>query len=325
MVFIRVPQIWDILESQITPESAFINRRKFIKQAIAAGIGVSILPVIGCQNESNASNDPTAGTVSLGQVPVNENFADAGRPITDQSLTSRYNNFYEFGGTKSIWRAAQALPTEDWKLEVTGLVNKPKTYDLDDLRNKFPLEKRVYRFRCVEAWAMVVPWIGFPMNRIIEDVDPTNAAKFVRFSSYYDPNVTPGPGFSLSALPWPYQESLRIEEMANDLAFFATGIYDHTLPKQHGAPIRMVVPWKYGFKGAKSIVKIEFLDQQPATFWNTLVPNEYDFEANVNPNKPHPRWSQAKERLISSGPALSWETVATQPYNGYGEYVAGLY
>lgn len=325
MVFIRVPQIWDIPESQITPESAFINRRKFIKQAIAAGIGVSILPVMGCQNQSEASDDPTAGTVSLGQVPVNSDFAEAGRPITDQSLSSRYNNFYEFGGTKSIWRAAQALPTDDWKVEVTGLVNKPTTYDLDDLQKKFPIEKRVYRFRCVEAWAMVVPWIGFPMQRIIEDVDPTNAAKFVRFSSYYDPNITPGPGFSLSSLPWPYQESLRIEEMANELAFFATGIYDRTLPKQHGAPMRMVVPWKYGFKGAKSIVKIEFLDQQPATFWNTLVPNEYDFEANVNPNKPHPRWSQAKERLIGSGPALSWETIPTQPYNGYGEYVAGLY
>ena len=195
MVLIRVPQIWDIPESQITPESAFLNRRKFIQQAIAAGIGVNILSVMGCQNQSKANNDPTAGTESLGQVPVNPNFAEAGRPITDQSVTSRYNNFYEFGGTKSIWRAAQALPTEDWKIEVTGLVNKPKTYDLDDLRKKFSLEKRVYRFRCVEAWAMVVPWIGFPMKRIIEDVDPTNAAKFVRFSSYYDPNVTPGPWF----------------------------------------------------------------------------------------------------------------------------------
>ncbi len=325
MVLIRVPQIWDIPESQITPESVFINRRKFLKQAIAAGIGVSILPILGCQQQSEGGNDPTAGTISLGQVPLNPDFATAGRSITDQSLTSRYNNFYEFGGTKSIWRAAQALPTDDWKVEVTGLVNQPKTYDLDDLRKKFPLEKRVYRFRCVEAWAMVVPWIGFPMRKIIEDVNPTSAAKFVRFSSYYDPEVTPGPGFAFGSLPWPYQESLRIEEMANELAFFATGIYDRTLPKQHGAPIRMVVPWKYGFKGAKSIVKIEFLDQQPATFWHTLVPNEYDFEANVNPNKPHPRWSQAKERLVGPGPALSWEIVPTQPYNGYGEYVAGLY
>jgi sulfoxide reductase catalytic subunit YedY len=172
---------------------------------------------------------------------------------------------------------------------------------------------------------MVVPWIGFPMKLLLKDAEPTSAAKFVRFTSYYNPQITPGPGLHFGSLPWPYTESLRTDEMANDLAFFATGIYGHTLPKQHGAPIRMVTPWKYGFKGAKSIVQIEFLDQQPATFWNTLVPSEYDFEANVNPNKPHPRWSQATERMIGKGPAIAWEVRPTLPYNGYGEYVAKLY
>ena len=172
---------------------------------------------------------------------------------------------------------------------------------------------------------MVLPWIGFPMKKLIAALEPTNQAKYVRFTSFYDPEITTGPGFHIGSLPWPYQEGLRIEEMANDLAFFAVGIYGHDLPKQHGAPLRMVIPWKYGFKGAKSIVKIEFLDTKPATYWNTIDSREYDFEANVNPNKPHPRWSQATEKFISTGPGLSCEIKENLPYNGYGEYVASLY
>ena len=210
------------------------------------------------------------------------------RPVTEELLAGQYNNFYEFGGTKKIWLQAQKLPTENWKVEVTGLVKNPKIYDIDDLKKKFSLEERIYRFRCVEAWSMVLPWIGFPMKALMEKVEPTSEAKFVRFTSFYDPEITTGPSFHIGNLPWPYQEGLRIEEMANDLAFFAVGIYGHDLPKQHGAPLRMVIPWKYGFKGAKSIVKIEFLKERPATYWNTIDPNEYDFEANVNPNKPHP-------------------------------------
>lgn len=325
MVLIRIPKPWEIPEREVTPEAVFLNRRRFVKNLIGAGIGAAFLPVLGCENKPESTTDPAAGTLKLDGVTRNPAFAKVDRAITDESLASRYNNFYEFGGTKSIWREAQALPLEDWKVEVTGRVKNPRTYDLDDLRKKFPVEERVYRFRCVEAWAMVVPWIGFPMKRLVQDVEPTSAAKFVRFTSYYNPKITTGPGLHFGDLPWPYTESLRVEEMANELAFFATGIYGHTLPKQHGAPVRMVVPWKYGFKGAKSIVKIEFLDSQPATFWNTLVPSEYDFEANVNPNKPHPRWSQATERLIGKGPSFSWETRPTLPYNGYGEYVAKLY
>jgi len=192
-------------------------------------------------------------------------------------------------------------------------------------KKKFPLEERIYRFRCVEAWAMVIPWIGFPMKLLIADVEPTSKAKYVRFTSFYDPEITKGPGFWADGYPWPYTEGLRIDEMANELAFFAMGMYDKSLPKQNGAPLREVIPWKYGFKGAKSIVKIEFLEQRPATFWNTLIPNEYGFEANVNPEVPHPRWSQAMERIVSEGASWSWEKRPTLLYNGYGEYVSYLY
>ncbi|MBE9114910.1 protein-methionine-sulfoxide reductase catalytic subunit MsrP [Lusitaniella coriacea LEGE 07157] len=327
MAFIHIPPSWQLPESKITAERLYFNRRRFIKTLVGAGIGASLLPLAGCKKSQAQLTEleATYKNLSTLEVTTNPTFASVERPTTDRILASSYNNFYEFGGTKSIWQAAQKLPTEDWKVEVTGLVRNPQTYDLEDIQKNFPLEERTYRFRCVEAWSMVLPWIGFPMKSLLAAVEPTEKAKFIRFTSFYDPKITSGPGFSLSTLPWPYTESLRIEEMANDLAFFAVGIYGQTLPKQHGAPIRAVLPWKYGFKGAKSIVKIEFLEEQPATYWNTIVPSEYDFEANVNPDKPHPRWSQAREKFIAQGPDLSWEWKETLPYNGYGEFVASLY
>ncbi|HEY9691932.1 MAG TPA: protein-methionine-sulfoxide reductase catalytic subunit MsrP [Oculatellaceae cyanobacterium] len=326
MTLIRIAKFWKIPESQATPEAAFFNRRRFLKTLIGAGIGATILPVTGCENNSEIETGSISGTYpAYSTLNINPNFAKVDRPITEEFLSSKYNNFYEFGGTKSIWKKAQTLPTDNWKVEVSGLVNNPGTYDLDDIQKKFPLEERIYRFRCVEAWAMVVPWVGFPMKLLVKDVEPKSNAKFVRFTSFYDTKITTGPGFWAAGYPWPYTESLRLDEMTNDLAFFATGIYGHSLPKQHGAPIRAVIPWKYGYKGAKSIVKIEFLDKQPATFWNTLDSNEYDFEANVNPNKPHPRWSQATERLMGKGPSFSWEKRPTLSYNGYGEFVGHLY
>lgn len=326
MTLIPRAKPWQLSENSITSESLYYNRRRFLKTLVGTGIGASLIPLAGCQKSESAN--ALSQTLQLSQIDnftPNSRFQKVDRPLTLQELAGRYNNFYEFGGTKNIWLKAQKLPTENWKVEVTGLVKYPKTYDLDDLKKTFSLEERIYRFRCVEAWSMVLPWIGFPMQALIQAVEPKSAAKFVRFTSFYDPNITTGPGFHLGALPWPYQEGLRIEEMNNELAFLAVGIYGHDLPKQHGAPIRCVLPWKYGFKGAKSVVKIEFLATKPATYWNTIDPNEYDFEANVNPNKPHPRWSQATEKFISTGPGLSWELKETLPYNGYGEYVANLY
>jgi sulfoxide reductase catalytic subunit YedY len=328
MPSVHIPPNWQLPEKLVTSEATYWNRRRFMKSLLGAGIGLSALSLAGCQTQKTIDPEleKTLGK-RLPGVSTNPDFADAGRQITQQAYASRYNNFYEFGSTKGIWPQAQAIPTDPWTVEVSGLVKNPRKYDLDDLTRRFPLEERIYRFRCVEAWAMVVPWIGFPMKRILAEVEPASAAKFVKFTSYYDPQVCPGPayGFALN-LPWPYVEGLTVEEMANDLSFFAVGIYGRTLPKQHGAPLRMVVPWKYGFKGAKSIVKIEFVDQQPATYWNTISPNEYGFEANVNPEVPHPRWSQETERLLGEGSnPFNWEKQPTVVYNGYGDYVADLY
>ncbi len=328
MNLIRVPKSWEISDREVTSESSYFNRRSFIKNLVSASIGASLIPLAGCDSNKSESQKALESSINLPKIrsiAKNPNFASVDRPIADELLAAKYNNFYEFGRTKNIWLKAQNLPTENWLVEVTGLVNNPRTYDLDDLKKKFPLEERIYRFRCVEAWSMALPWIGFPMKALIEAVDPKSAAKYVSFTSFYDSKITPGPGIVFGPLPWPYREGLRIEEMANELAFFATGIYGHDLPKQHGAPLRMVIPWKYGFKGAKSIVKIEFVASQPATYWNTIDSKEYDFEANVNPDKPHPRWSQAREKFISKGPNLTWEIKETLPYNGYGDYVASLY
>ncbi|WP_017327950.1 protein-methionine-sulfoxide reductase catalytic subunit MsrP [Synechococcus sp. PCC 7336] len=325
MPLIRVPKPWHLPESRITSESSYRSRRRFLKQLAGAGMGIAAASILGDRPSRSALVGDSTTVAPENYVP-NADFTDTGLTPTAESLVSRYNNFYEFGNSKTIWRKAQALPTDDWKVEVTGLVQNPKIYDLDSLRRQFPLEERVYRFRCVEAWAMVVPWLGFPMRLMLEDVQPTAEAKFVRFQSFYDPAITTGPFWPPSAsLPWPYTEGLRLDEMANELAFFALGTYGKDLPKQNGAPIRMVVPWKYGFKGAKSIVKIEFVTEQPATYWNTLAPSEYAFESNVNPAVPHPRWSQAEERLVGDGPAWGWTRQPTLPYNGYAEYVAHLY
>ena len=326
MSFIHIRPHWQLPENLATPEAAFLNRRRFLKKLAGAGVGFAAASCYGrpLTEKGTAALTSTLGTPVSG-FTQNPAFIDAGRPVSDQIFASRYNNFYEFGLTINIWSEAQKLPTDPWTLEVSGLVKNPKTYDLDDLYNRFPLEERIYRFRCVEAWAMVVPWLGFPMRKLLEEVEPTTAAKFVRFESFYDEKIMAGPALSLSNLPWPYHEGLRVDEMANDLAFFAVGIYGRTMPKQPGAPIRMVVPWKYGFKSAKSIVKIEFLAEQPSTYWNTISPNEYKFEANVEPDVSHPRWSQERERLVGEGEAWDWQKVDTLLYNGYGEYVADLY
>ncbi|MBI3610372.1 MAG: protein-methionine-sulfoxide reductase catalytic subunit MsrP [Nitrospirae bacterium] len=231
---------------------------------------------------------------------------------------ARYNNFYEFSSDKDdVYLKVEKFSVRPWTIEISGLVEKPITFDPDDLLRLMPMEERLYRHRCVEAWAMAVPWTGFPMKAFIDTVRPLSKARFIRFTTFH-PARRSNP-FTWNA-PWPYTEGLTMEEAVNPLTMLVTGIYGHPLPKQHGAPLRLVVPWKYGYKSIKSIVRIEFTEQRPRTFWNTVIPEEYDFPANVNPEVPHPRWSQATEKMIGTG-----ERRPTLLYNGYEKYVAHLY
>jgi sulfoxide reductase catalytic subunit YedY len=239
--------------------------------------------------------------------------------MTEERVAASSNNFFEFSEIKSDPRyLAQRMETSPWEVEVNGLVNKPRTFNPDDFYKLMPVEERLYRFRCVEAWAMAVPWTGFPLKALIDLVEPKPSATHIAMTTFYKPFTAQG---QLAFWrPWPYTEALTLEEAANELTFMALGIYGRPLPKQHGAPVRLVIPWKYGFKSIKSIVKIEVIDYQPPTFWNTVLPMEYSFEANVDPDVPHPRWPQTREKMIGTNAVR-----ATQPYNGYGEYVAHLY
>jgi len=290
-------------ERLTTPESVYLSRRQLLLAAGFLGIESAL---------------PTSAT---GPSPATRNPEfKLDRQLTPEWAATSYNNFYEFSSDKAqVKNKTGDFVTTPWSIEIKGLVNKPGTYDLDDLVRRFPLEERLYRFRCVEAWAMAVPWTGFPLSLLIKEVDPKPEAKFVRFVTVRRPNQMPG----IATQPWypfPYFEGLRLDEAMNPLTLLVTGLYGKPLPKQNGAPVRIITPWKYGFKSIKSIVRIEFVKSRPDTFWNSLQPQEYGFFANVNPQKPHPRWSQATEKLI---PAM--QVVPTQPYNGYGEYVAAMY
>jgi sulfoxide reductase catalytic subunit YedY len=256
--------------------------------------------------------------VALAQGAPRSAVYDAGRAITPEQDSTTYNNFYEFGTDKSISRAAQRLPVAPWTIAIDGMVEKPRTIGIDDLLKQVQLEERVYRHRCVEGWAMTVPWTGFPLSALVRIAAPTASAKYVAFETLADPKTMPG--LRIAAFEWPYVEGLTMAEATNDLAFLATGLYGKAMPKQNGAPIRLALPWKYGFKSVKSIVKLTFTDKRPTTFWEGLQPSEYGFWANVNPSVPHPRWSQATERLLGSD-----ERVPTKIYNGYGEFVASMY
>jgi sulfoxide reductase catalytic subunit YedY len=304
---------WEIHDRLVTPERVFFNRRQFMAGASAIAAGV-ILP-----GAVRAEEDPSA---SLYPAPANPSFKDAGRPITAKGYNITFNNFYEFGSSKQIYRAAEALPIRPWELSIEGLVEKPFVVGIDDLFKRVTLEERVYRHRCVEAWAMTVPWTGFPLRKLVEIAKPTPAAKYVRMETFNKPEVAPGqkPGLFGGSYPWPYVEGLTMAEAMNDLAFMATGAYGAPLPKSMGAPIRLHLPWKYGFKSIKSIVRVSFVEQRPVSFWEQLAGNEYGFWANVNPDVPHPRWSQANERILGSN-----DEVPTRLYNGYGEFVASLY
>ena len=281
----------------------------------------------GCQRAKGESKQvgasppglpPPSQTSDLYPAKRNERFT-LDRPLTEEAVAGRYNNFYEFSPVKDrVWRLIERFETRPWQIEVTGLVARPKVYDLDDLVRRMPLEERLYRFRCVEAWAMAVPWTGFPMKALMDLVQPLSSAKYVRMLTFFKPEQSPEQ--LDDGWPWPYFEGLTMAEATNELTLLVTGIYGHELPKQHGAPIRLIVPWKYGFKSIKSIVHLELVEEQPANFWNVLAPHEYDFWANVNPEVTHPRWSQATERMIGTG-----ERRPTLLYNGYGDFVAHLY
>lgn len=306
-IIVRPP--WHVPEKFVTPETVFHNRRLFLKQVGLAGAGLLTTPLTA----QVANKDYP--------FPRNSEFNPKWR-LTNEQVAATYNNFYEFTLQKDrVKDLVGAFVISPWQIEIKGLVEKPMTLNLTDLLETMPLEERVYRFRCVEAWAMIVPWTGFPLSKLIERVKPKSEAKFLRFETANRPGQMPGMrSLQTADYPWPYFEGLRMDEAMHPLTLLATGIYGKPLPKQHGAPARIIVPWKYGYKSIKSIVKIEFIDKQPKTFWETLGPDEYPFESNVDPAVPHPRWSQATERMIDTG-----DRVRTQPFNGYGNLVAKLY
>jgi sulfoxide reductase catalytic subunit YedY len=309
-MLIRKTRGWELPEHMATPEAVFLDRRRLLAASLAAG-GLGILPGAAGAQEA----DPSAG---LYPVKRNEAFTLGDRQVTPEEINANYNNFYEFGSSKRVAAAAQALKVRPWTIKLDGMVEKEQTLDIDALLKAMPLEERLYRHRCVEAWAMAVPWSGFPLRALLEVAKPLSSAKYVQMQTFLDPKIAPGQ--KQSWYPWPYTEGLTMAEAANDLAFMVTGAYGKPLAKSFGAPIRLALPWKYGFKHIKSIVRITFTDQRPKSFWEAIQPAEYGFWANVNPAVPHPRWSQATEQLLGTG-----QTVPTQLFNGYGEYVADMY
>jgi sulfoxide reductase catalytic subunit YedY len=339
-MLIRIKTGREIPSSEITPESVCRSRRQFMSTA-AAGIAGSVL-ASGVQLASAQDGDSlfarAPADINLASKPrylldkvAARKSAPAGGPYTtNEDMTplgdvTTYNNFYEFGtGKTDPSMNANNFAIDPWKVEITGAVAKPGTYNLEDLLAPHTLEERVYRLRCVEAWSMVIPWIGISLGDVIKRFEPTADAKFVEFQTLVDPEQMPAQRSSLSTIAWPYQEGLRMDEAMHPLALLAAGLYDDILPAQNGAPLRLVVPWKYGFKSIKSIVRINFRDTMPNTTWNDLQPSEYGFFANVNPAVSHPRWSQASERRLPS-PLFMANRIPTLPFNGYAEEVAGLY
>jgi len=296
--------------SEITPEHLYLSRRRFLKGMGALATSALVLSACGGAATPSPTQPAGAGTGT--------GAGDLGDELTSEKDINSYNNFYEFSlGKTEVAPLARDFKTSPWTVEVGGLVDNPRTFDLDDLQ-EFTQEERIYRMRCVEAWSMVIPWLGFPLAALLEEVGPTPDAQFVRFETLYDPEQMPGQ--KSGAFEWPYVEGLRLDEAMHDLTILATGIYGKPLLPQTGAPIRLVVPWKYGFKSIKSIVKIDLVAEMPTSTWMDLSPTEYGFYANVNPNVPHPRWSQATERRI--GEIRRRETLL---FNGYEEQVTTLY
>jgi len=308
-MYIKKYKSWNIPENQATDEQTYLNRRQMLAKMgiMGTGLAASALPF-------SAMAAPITGF----PAPRNEAY-QLDRPLTMESDATTYTNFYEFGSSKNIWRKAQKLVTDPWMVTIDGLVEEEMVLDASDLIKKMGAqEERLYRHRCVEAWAMAVPWTGIAMAELVRVAIPKSEAKYIRMETFQNPDIASGQ--RQIWYPWPYVEGVTIEEAMNEMAFIATGMYGKGLEKQNGAPLRCVLPWKYGFKGIKSIVKFTFTDEQPVSFWEKLAAKEYGFWANVNPDIDHPRWSQATERMLGSD-----ERVPTLLYNGYGEQVASLY
>ena len=309
------PNYPQIPSSEITPKEAYLSRRDFIK---AAGVIAGSVALAACAPQTVGSNEPRGEA-----TPVDPTIAaktdELGDPVNSYDDITNYNNYYEFTTDKEgVASMAKDFNTSPWDVEVSGLVNHPGKFSVDDLVRKFQPEERIYRLRCVEAWSMVIPWVGFPLAKLLNEVQPTSDAKYVRFETLFKPEDMPGQ--KQPFYPWPYQEGLRIDEAMHDLTLLATGLYGGELPAQNGGGIRLVVPWKYGFKSIKAIIKIELTADQPKTMWSEIAPNEYGFYANVNPQVDHPRWSQRTERRIGE-----FSRQETLMFNGYAEQVANLY
>jgi len=314
MLIKRTPG-WAIKEREATPERLFRDRRRLVT-ALAAGPILAPALAAGLAGRARADEeaDPSAG---LYPVKRNEKYT-LDRPLSPADDVTTYNNYYEFGSEKNIWRAAQAVKLRPWTVKIEGMVEKETVVDIDTLLKTMPLEERLYRHRCVEAWSMAVPWSGFALKALVDYARPLASAQYVVMQTFQDPGTAPGQREFW--YPWPYVEGLTMAEATNELAFIATGLYGKPIPKQDGAPLRLVTPWKYGFKSIKAIVRLSFSDKRPKTFWETIAAEEYGFWANVNPDVPHPRWSQASERVLGmSG------RVPTQLFNGYAAYVADIY
>ena len=324
MMWIRRKRSWELPERAATPEHIYFDRRRLLR---ALGIGGAILAApaalrMGMSGDGAAPVPQAASPApdpSSGLYPVARDaryMLDC--PLTEESYATSYNNFYEFGSHKHVAQAAQALPIRPWQVVLDGLVEQPLTLDIDALLRRMPLEERLYRHRCVEAWAIAVPWSGFPLAALVDLARPLGSARYLQMTTFENPDLAPGQ--RQGWYPWPYVEGLTMAEATNELAFIATGLYGKPVPRQNGAPLRLAVPWKYGFKSIKSIVRFTFAGARPQTFWETVQPAEYGFWANVNPAVPHLRWSQASERLLGTD-----ERVPTQLFNGYAGFVAHLY
>lgn len=303
---IKTRKSWDIPESEVTPEAIYQQRRKFMQAGTALGAAMMLSPW------GSAAASLTIGDYKRNVITLDEE-------LTKEEDATSYNNFYEFGtGKNDPSEKAKKFDTSDWKITVGGECEKPGEYALEDLIKPHAIEERIYRLRCVEAWSMVIPWLGVPLASILKDLQPTSKAKYVAFTTLFDPVKMPGQ--NRSTLQWPYREGLRIDEAMNPLTLMSVGMYGKTMPNQNGAPVRLVVPWKYGFKSIKSIVSIDFVEEMPPTSWNMAAAREYGFYSNVNPQVNHPRWSQKKERRI--GDIFKRETLM---FNGYEEEVAHMY